>query len=254
MYRPRKAWLPLAGIATLAACQDTPTAVSRHESWAEDLEFVLPEMSADLLAFPDTSGAHAATRSGYAELDTPVAEYIDPSSIAMIYDAHTVAGFSPGYGYATGSHWYQGNKSRIETTATIALDGEHLGSQRAFREADRSFILDAGTRKHIFAHARVYTDRTCGLTAWGGSDHTAWWEAVWPPPHVARFGLVGVSSQSSLAHQGTCAPPPPPEPGFGGGGGGGGWGYTTCYFWITYDERTGTVYSAELLYCEDIGG
>jgi len=255
MSMVRSTWLRTVVVVTLAACSETPTDTTEDPQVHDALELMLPIVDRALFVARDTSGTDG--RDGHAN---PAAAEIaprerpeggsseppPPDAMSSILDPRTNTRFDPGYGQATGQHWYQGNKSRIDTSITVSLEGTSLGSQSAFREQDAWYWLDFGSWKHIYANARFYTDRACGLTAWGNSGHRAWWEAAIPPA-VARYGEVSVSTVSDLARQPDCAPDPVA---FTGGGS----GTTLCYFWIEYDEVTGEVYNVEFLYCEELGG
>lgn len=250
MYRARNILLPIAAIVVMAACADAPTAVTPADDGGGALDFTLPVLEAAMLVAVDTSEARPA---GAVIQDPEAPPTSDPSTIptntmSQITNARTRAGFSVGSGHATGEHWYQGNKSRIDTSVSVLFEGTPLGSQAASKEADAWYWFDFGSWKHIYARARFYTDRDCGLTAYGSSSHSAWWEATIPPA-VARYGQVSQSTISDLARQEEC---PPPEPEYTPPPGGG--SSTLCYVWVEYDLYSGEVYSVELLYCEDIAG
>jgi hypothetical protein len=253
MYRARNILLATAAIVVMAACADTPTAVIPAYDSGGALDLTLPMLEAAMLVAVDASEERPA---GAVVQDPEAPPAPDPSTVptnimSQITNARTNAGFSVGYGHATGQHWYQGNKSRIDTSVSVSFEGTPLGSQAASKEADAWYWFDFGSWKHIFANARFYTDRVCGLTAYGSSSHSAWWEATIPPA-VARYGQVGLTTISDLVRQAEC-PPPEPEYTTSSGASGGG-GSMLCYIWIEYDLYTGEVYSVELLYCEDVGG
>lgn len=250
MYRPRNIFLPTAAVVLMAACADTPTAVTPADDGGGALDFALPVLEAATLVAVDATEARPA---GAVIQDPEAPPTPDPSTVptntmSQITNARTNAGFAAGYGQSTGQHWYQGNKSRIDTSVNVRFEGTTLGSQAATKEADAWYWADFGSWKHIFSNARFYTDRDCGLTAYGSSNHSAWWEATIPPA-VARYGQVSLTTLSDLARQAEC---PPPEPEYESPPGGG--SSTLCYVWIEYDMYSGEIYSAELLYCEDIGG
>jgi hypothetical protein len=197
-----------------------------------------------LILMPNTQSQEKkdALRLCGAELrEVPAVPYKDPNHYVHIA-ARTAKELE-----ATEQHWYQGNKSRIDTSVNVSFEGTHLGGQAASKEADAWYWTDFGSWKHIFSNARFYTSRDCGLTAYGSSNHSAWWEATIPPA-VARYGQVSLTTISDLARQAECLPPEPEHSITSGGSS------TLCYVWIEYDLYSGHIYSAQLLYCEESGG
>jgi hypothetical protein len=197
-------------------------------------------------------GAPARTEHlGYGTYPGTGNEWIN--AVAAIWNARTRAYFLPGQFSAVGSHDYGGNKGAIETQATVKYQGTVIGTERAYREDSYPFLLAPffGALS-IWAEARIYTDRECDLTGFGGSQHHAWWEAVMGGP-VFDFSRVGMSSMSELESQPACAVSPPTTNTGGSGGSGNGGGEGVCYVWVTYDLDTGQIYHQELLYCTDGG-
>jgi len=240
----------------VAACADTPTTgpVGADDDLPMSLDLMVPKLGASALAVWSTEGADALVGGPaptlYADEEAPEVEGSWDNPASAIYDARTIAGFAPGSAWAMGEHSYQGNKGRIETTVTAAFEGTQIGSQSAYRLADWTFWLDFGIVKHISAIARLYTNHECGLTAWGSSNHEAWWEAI-PGANIATFGRISRSSTSDPEFQPDCAPPVP----YAGGGGGGGGGPEGAYCWVSiwYDLDTGEVLDYDVLFCE-MGG
>jgi hypothetical protein len=258
MYRARTSPIPVAAALFAAGCADAPTAVPPGDVMPGGIHFVLPTLDRALLVAAD-AGTEPASDAGpqasdfaegdytYEELESYLAGEADA---AGIWNASTLVSFNPDGPFAFGQHSYTGNKSRLETTVNVRYEGQSIGAQTAAREDDRSFALDFMWPKHMSVMARFFSDQQCGLSVWGGSTHTAWWEAVLGGP-VANFGRVERTSQSDLDRQPDCAPP---EPTYAGGGGGGSDIYVSCWYWVIYDPYSGYVYDIDLLYCEEMGG
>jgi hypothetical protein len=239
----------LVALLLVAACAEEPTtSVTRAGlGAAADLALIIPSVTPETFVALDfaTVGPPPGVLAT-ADPEPPPERPTHPVPASAIYNAMTFAGFSPGYGYAQGSHRYQGNRGRIETTARVRSEGAVIGSQSAVTEHSNPFVFDFGWLKYISAFAKVYTDIECGLTVDGFSQHRAAWQAVLGGP-VSDFQPTEQASQSDVGHQPACEPPPPP-PTPGGGGWGGG-DPATCWFWLQYDLWTGEVYAAALLFC-----
>jgi hypothetical protein len=244
----------LLAVALLSlACADAPTepTVDKHRATRE-LDILFPAFDPSMLVVRGRTNSDGAAAEGVplavSESEEPPPLELpeeDLSSLyAAIYDPGTIAGVGSGEAWARGEHSYQGNKGRIETTVNVAADGQQLGSQRAVTENSRSFLLDFGLVKYISAFARAYTASDCGLSAWGASEHSAWWEAVIggsPSTH----GRAERSTQSRQARTVDCAPP---ENGtYGGLIEPSGASY--CWVSIWYDLWTGEVIRLDVLYC-----
>lgn len=260
MLRPRASHTPWSAALLVWACAEAPTAPPVEPDGGL-FDLALPWVNPQLLVEVDTSTVPESghpQRVVYAEGDYPG---WDPASVPadmawVILDERTVAWFDGSTAHARGEHRYQGNKGRVETTLNVLHQGELLASRTAVREKDWLIWLDFGWIKHIDVVASIPVDRTCGLTAWGASEHQAWWDAV-GVPSLRTFGRSVSSSTSDLARQPECPPVPPTIPNGGSGGGSGGYdeeGYLTCYYWVTYDLMTGEIYDVEFLFCESWGG
>lgn len=255
MSRSRSLHAALAATCLVAACADPPTAPPRvlADDPPAGFELLFPTLDPEALVarytaedFGESAPPAGPFRPGPAAVSAEELE----DAVAALYDTRTLAGFSSGSAYAFGEHRYQGNKSRIETTANVEFQNDPIGSQVAYREDGNPFIFDFGVEKYISVMAKIFTDHDCGLEVYGRSSHTAWWEAVLGGS-VSTYGRVGRTSFSDLKRQDEC------DAGrsswYGGGGADSGPSGAICYFSVWYDIFTGYIYSAELLYCSDYG-
>jgi hypothetical protein len=246
----------------VAACAGepptAPTAVAAdHADAPQDLRLVVPSLDEGQLVAngsddtPAAGGPEEVTPPGDdipslrgSSSDVDITPYLN--EMGAIYDARTKVGFGPGYGYSFGSHSYQGNKGRVETTVNVWLDGFPMGSQAAVTEKYTMFLTDFGLVKYISATAHFYTDKDCGLSVTGKSEHSAWWEWFLGGSST-HWGDVTQTSDAAPVAQPECQPDPdPPYVGTSSSD-------TTCYYWVTYDLETGEVIDAELLGC-NVGG
>jgi len=235
-------------ILVLGACGEPTTGpVAPLDPGPEDLSLSLPGViprsaTVDLGVVSDT-----VRPSGPATTD----EWsIRDDARATIFSAATFVGFDPGYAWARGDQTYSGNHGSVKTTARLSSGGMILGTQEALREAYNPFLIDFGRSKELSAVAHIYTDATCDLTIQGESMHGAWWE-FYQGTGVNTWGKVGRSSQAWPESQPPCQTAPPPGRDVYQAANG---GSVTCYFMVTYDRRTGEVFSADLLYCDSGGG
>lgn len=166
-----------------------------------------------------------------------------------LFNVRTVTGLAEDHGYvfAIGLHDYIGNMGAISTTAHAAFGDQYLGSYTAERQNYTPFLLDFGTVKDIWASARVYTERTCGLTALGDSKHSAWWQ-FFQGRSAPMWGVSMSYSQAQPTRQQAC--------GSTATASGGGDDSTTgmiCYVLITWDLETGQVVDTTVLACTGTG-
>lgn len=170
----------------------------------------------------------------------------DVTFSASIISPATTAHFGDGYAAATGRHHYTGNVGRIVTEAVVAFMDQSLGEARAERQQYGEFLLDFGTTKFIWVSAHVASDKLCGLSVYGDSQHYASWEFN-QFNRVQRFGEVIEHTRAPLAKQRACTTRTDTYP--AGGGTVGGDRYHYCTYLITYDLDTGQIYRRELLFC-----
>jgi hypothetical protein len=255
--------LPTAALLALVACENTATNVPFGPSeMPSDLELAVPVDLRDRFVVrtitvdsvrPD--GPARSEHLGYGSYPSDPT-YGTPHEHAFasgIWDAHTRANFLPGRLSVVGSHEYIGNKSSIDTKGSLAFQGSIIGTNQAYTEQSHPFPIPMLSPQFIWAEARIYTDRECGLSGWGNSAHAAWWEAVLGGPGF-NFSRREVASHADRAYQPTCptTPPPPPNTNTGHTSTGGG-GEAVCYVWITYDLDTREIYDQQLLFCTDGG-
>jgi len=259
----KRVWTHRAGpvaVLLLVACAEPPTGPPTADAGVSpvDLAFHFPAFVRGpvVVEAESDSGPVGPARVVEPDEEPPPPpgpdEPVDPSDLPAsdVWDQRTRAGFQTGSAWAWGFHAYQGNKGAVTTTVNVALDGVQIGSQSARRQDDAVFWFDFAVPKRIDVLARAYVAQECGLSAWGRSEHSAWWEAI-PGANIATFGLVIRPSSSDLEMQAECPPEEPPVlPGPGGGGGGGGY----CFIEVWYYEDTGEVISSQVLYCEETGG
>jgi hypothetical protein len=255
MSLARLSCLAVAFLSLAVGCgQDSPTnppAVSLEDSG--DLELRWPAVTREdrhpsnvVTSAPSTGPAGVITE------EEPPAEPPEDAS-ASIISPITEVGFRPTYAYSRGRHRYVGNIGRVSTEATVTFDGEVLGTQPSERQDATPFLLDWGTIKSISTEAYIFTGHDCGLTVSGSSDHEARWQWFLGGP-VPNWGSARMSSQAfPPVSQPPCEQEAQPNGGGGGSGGSGG-GSLTCWYWVTYDQFTGEVLDADLLYCEEVGG
>jgi hypothetical protein len=251
-------------LLALVACEDTATSIPSDSVAlpAAELAFAVPTDIRDRLVVRtftiDSVGPSGPARSehlGYGSYpsDPTYETSYDDLPAAGIWNAETRASFLPGQVSVIGSHEYIGNKSSIDTRGSVSFQGSVIGTSQAYAEDSHPFPIPMLSPRYIWAEARIYTDRECGLSAWGDSAHAAWWEAVLGGP-VFSFSRIQRPSHADRAYQPTCPPNPPPpsndDTGFASTGGG---GEGVCYIWVEYDYVTGEIYDQQLLFCTDGG-
>jgi len=150
--------------------------------------------------------------------------------------------------YAIGRHVYIGNMGAVSATAHAAFQDQHLGSYTAERQNYTPFLVDFGEVKDIWASAKVYTDKTCGLTALGDSKHSAWWQ-FYQGRAAPLWGVTKSYSQGQPAHQRPCSNTTTTT----SGGGDGSTGGMICYVLITWDLDTGQIVNTQILACTGAG-
>jgi len=181
--------------------------------------------------------------------DDPDADVSEPPDDAArplqrIIRPRTITGFWPGKAWAEGANEYVGNVGRIETTAKVTFEGQHLAEQPVLIQDHVPFIFDFGQIKFITAFAPVSTDHACGLTVRGSSLHAASWQ-FFTGAGAPAWGEAIVTSVATHSAQPDCHAVDPGQTGVGGPGPGG----STCHYRIEYDLHSGQVISVELLYC-----
>jgi hypothetical protein len=252
-------------MAIVAACSDAPTTplAAPNDPAPADLALTFPSFDADLLVTTFLDGEEGGEPLGPAAVTSPGEEPPESEStgedvssfFAQIYDAKTwvSVGIPGGQSIAQGEHSYQGNKGRVETTLSLAFEGQQIGAQRSVAEKSGVFLFDFGLSKYISTIARIYhPDHGCGLSAWASSSHSAWWEAVFGAS-AAVFHRAERTSQSPLSQSAPCAPPPPPPPPLNGGNdytGTGGY----CWVSVWYDLDTGEIVDSYVLFCDNVIG
>jgi hypothetical protein len=234
-------------VLVLVACErPAPTAVSHvpHPTVPTDLTLAAPLLTQDDLTAVSIVTHGERPSSGLMLSEGGEDEGLVP---ATIYTATTRVGFQEGLAYAEGSMEYAGHVGRVETTANVAFENQHLGESTAIEQESSWASLD--TRRHVFAFAYVRTDKTCGLSVFGASEHAAWWE-LFQVKNAPTFGRVEASSQAGPASQPACGKHVTNEnPDTWSTGDG-----LTCTYLITYDLDTLEVLQVELLYCSSGGG
>jgi hypothetical protein len=262
MYPHRSRLLHAAGLLALVACEDTATSIPRDfvEPLGAELALAVPTDVRDRLVVrtftvdsvrPD--GPARSEHLGYGSYPSdPSYEVYDDLPAAGIWNAETRASFLPGQVSVIGSHEYIGNKSSIDTRGSVSFEGSVIGTSQAYTENSFPFPIPMLSPRYIWAEARIYTDRTCGLSAWGDSSHAAWWEAVLGGP-VFTFARIQRTSHADRAYQAACSTPLPPSNTNTGNTYTGGGGEGVCYVWITYDLYSGEIYDQQLLFCTDGG-
>ena len=178
--------------------------------------------------------------------DYELEDYVRP--LQQVFGATTRVGIDDTYAWALGLHYYIGNVGAISTTVDVIHQSTQLGSHTAHKQNYTPFLADFGTRKHIWVQAKVYTDKTCGLTVNGSSDHQAWWQ-FFQGRSTSEWGVARRPSQATPASNDPCsnqtgqAEVSETQP-----------SGITCYYRITYVIGTGEVVAADLLFCTGSGG
>jgi hypothetical protein len=175
---------------------------------------------------------------------------IPDENFASIVDPQTRAYFGSGRAGASGQHNYTGNVGRVHTTAHVAFQDRHLGSQSSERQENIPFLLDFGQLKFIWTRAEVSTDHECGLSVQGNSVHEANWE-FFQGTGVSTWGKVSRATASGVVRQRDCSTRT--ETRSVGGSTSEGESYFYCTYLITYDLQTGQIYRAERLFCSTGG-
>jgi hypothetical protein len=168
--------------------------------------------------------------------------------IQQIFNPATRARLGSGYAAALGVHNYIGNLSSIYTTAQVTYNDQHLGSHVAQRQVYGPFFLNLGAMNHMWVDSKVYTDKTCGLTVDGSSDHRAWWQ-FYQGRSAPVWGMAQRPSQALPVSQSRCSSGTGERSGAEAMPGG-----MVCTYLITYDLETGVIVSVALLYCTSTGG
>lgn len=238
----------LLAILAAGACNGTDTIPTAPASTRDLLAPTLPELPPVTFA---TVEYDTLSPSEGLRAETEIGDHdVSSRPLQELFNVRTVTGLAEDYGYvfAIGLHDYIGNMGAISTTAHAAFDDQHLGSYTAERQNYTPFLLDFGTVKDIWASARVYTDKTCGLTALGDSKHSAWWQ-FFQGRSAPMWGVSMSYSQAQPTRQRACASTSTAV--YGGGD-----GSTTgmiCYVLITWDLETGQVVDTTVLACTGTG-
>jgi hypothetical protein len=245
MLRSRIIPLALVMLGITGCDRTVPTAIDGRS--LEALEFTLPTVPDDQLMSqtyevlgeePDHSGPQLL------EIQDD-----DVRPLQQIFNPSTRVGFDAKYAWAMGLNYYIGNVGAISTTVDVTHQSTYVGSYTANKQDYTPFLLDLGTRKHIWVQAKVYTDKTCGLSVKGASDHQAWWQ-FFQGRGSSEWGVARRSSQAAPESNGECnsyqtgqAQTSDVQP-----------TGITCYYRITYVIGTGEIVSAEFLFCTGTGG
>ncbi len=237
-------------LALLAAggCADQDASPVAPEHTAEAMAPQLPALPH--VSFT-TSEHETLVPAAPARADTDITDgELESRPLQEVFNPRTTTGIAEGHGYvyAIGLHDYIGNMGAIATTAHAAFQDQHLGSYTAERQEYTPFLLDLGVKKGIWATARVYTDKTCGLTALGDSQHSAWWQ-FFQGRSAPQWGVSKRYSQAQPTYQKACGSTTTTTHT-------GGDGSTTgmiCYVLITWDLDTGQIVDTRILACTGIG-
>jgi hypothetical protein len=228
---------------TLVACGEAaPTDVGDFDEGAFDLPILAPSLTREDLTL---TSIRAPRDSSAAPL---LVTEIEDDAVASILSARTKVGYFYDEAFAEGSQTYTGTSGSVETTAEVLFENMHLGSQTAHAAA--SEVLSFKLTKFLFAYAPVRTDKRCGLSVSGRSQHSAWWE-LFQGTSAPAFGRAVTSTYGGPAEQPSCGHRI--QVGDGGGridterG-------ITCTYLLTYDRTTGEVLRAERLFCSTTGG
>jgi hypothetical protein len=238
----------LLALLALAACDGgdvSPTAPPSPADLVAPRLPVLPPVSFRSVVYDTlvpTSAHGAETEIGDEDLAS--------RPLQQLFNVRTRTGLetNDGYVFSYGLHDYIGNVGAVETTAHAVFDDKYLGSYTAERQDYTPFLLDFGTVKSIWAFARVYTDKTCGLTALGDSKHSAWWQ-FFQGRSAPMWGVSTTYSQAEPSRQPACAST---STVWGGGGDDSTTGMI-CYVLITWDLETGEVVDRTVLACTGTG-
>jgi hypothetical protein len=171
--------------------------------------------------------------------------------LQQVFNPRTIVGIAEGYDYvyAIGLHDYIGNMGAVSTTAHATFQDQHLGSYTAERQNYTPFLVDFGAMKDIWAIAKVFTDKTCGLSALGESRHSAWWQ-FYQGRAAPLWGVSKSYSQAQPERQRACGSMTTTRSGGSEDGGGGG---MICYVLITWDLATGQIVDTRILSCTGTG-
>ncbi len=245
MYRIKASLLAIVMLGL--GCTDSPVEPSAPTAanMLEELDFFMPRLTADDFAHgtrPQTPRPKSGQGPARIEDDENTSR-----PIQQIFNPHTGVGFGSGHAWAMGRHDYIGNVGSVSTTAHVAFEDQPLGDQDAHRQDYTPFLLDWGISKFIWVQAKVFTDHTCGLSVFGSSDHRASWQ-FFQGTGVSAWGTARQTSQAAPVTQDGCA-----SSSTSSGGGSDGSHGSLCYYFITYDTRTGEIVSADFLACTGVG-
>lgn len=255
MYRNRLALAVLVSTALGSGCSPGSPAAPEADAWLGPSLLVrapvltpsdLIRTEKDTLPPSETMPGEPGGMEGLAPADFEEDPYSRPP--AAIFEADSRGDFQEGFGGVYGTQMYGGNKGSITTTAHVSYKDQHVGTATGSREQYTPFLGDWGRTKHLWVFPKVYTDRECGLSVQGGSQHAAWWE-FYQGGAVQTWGRDGLSTQAPPYPQGACSNNVGSFEAENAKPGG-----LVCTYWITYDLDTGEVISAELLYCSSSSG
>lgn len=245
MLRSRITLLALVTLGVPGCERTLPTAMDDSRS-VQALEFTVPTVPDDRLDGHTYEVLGEELPADGPQLLEIQDDYIRP--LQQIFNPTTRVGFDDKYAWALGLHYYIGNVGSIGTTVDVTHESTYLGSYTAHKQDYTPFLLDLGTKKLIWVQAKVYTDKPCGLSVTGNSDHRAWWQ-FYQGRSSSEWGVARRTTQAAPASSDPCsnqtgqAEVSETQP-----------DGITCYYRITYVKSTGEIVSAEFLFCTGSGG
>lgn len=245
MLHPRSTFALLATGLFLVGCDEPTSLEPPAESEPLALTFTAPSITQADLVHVEVNGP-LPDRPGAARVEGPEDELDRPPQ--QILEAYTHTSLEAGYASAVGRQHYIGNVGSLATTANVAFNDQHLGSHTSRRRDYIPFLLDWGRAKFMWVQSKVFTDKECGLSVEGSTDHTASWE-FFQGERVASWGQAQATSQGDPTVQGACGGQTGQAVGTDVRAGG-----VVCFYLITFDTRTGVIVGAEFMYCVTGGG
>ncbi|MDX1495099.1 MAG: hypothetical protein R3253_13605 [Longimicrobiales bacterium] len=253
MHRNRLTLALLVPTVLSIGCSPQSPSAPEADAWLDSAPLVrAPVLSPSDLIQQDTASAWEQMPGEEGEVFGPVpADFEEDDTdllVTRIIDPDSRGDFQEGFGGVYGTHRYTGNVGYIETTAQLTYRDQHLGNATGRRQNYTPFLGDFGQIKHIGVFPKIFSDRECGLSVYGRSQHAAWWH-FYQGGAVQTWGRQEEFSQAEPYSQGKCTENVGEFEAENTKPGG-----MVCTYLITYDLETGDIVNAELLYCSSTGG
>lgn len=249
MHVARAVPLSLLSLAALALGGCDSTASTRPTALEEPALLDLPVDFALRAPVPTRQELDGGTS---VSLPPPVDSERPPSvggvntrPLQQIWEVHSNLSFLGNTVELLSRQSYIGNVGAMESTITLHEDGKHFLTRTSPAQEYTPFIYDFGRVKRMFHSNRIDLQSTCGLTAYGWTQHQAWWQ-FFQGRAAPLWGVVERPS-SAKSVRGPCGDRTGERGGTIEEEGG-----RVCTVLITYDLDTNEILNVEVLSCYNI--